>query len=165
MKILVTGPESSGKTTISNWISKYYNIPLVMEVARPYLDLRNGQYNYNSLHEIVLLQRFEQLQKCSHNTCVHDTDLLTIIIWAQEVFGSYDESWLDMWKLSSNYDLILLCKPDIPWEPDALRENPYDRDRLFDVYRSFLTIHHKEFVVLSGSLEDREKYVNLTINS
>jgi nicotinamide riboside kinase len=166
MKILVTGPECSGKTTISNWISRQYDIGLCIEMARPYLQSRKGKYDYDSLHEMALLQQFEQNRICNAFVdWVCDTDLMTIIIWSKEVFGKSNDIWHQMWLDTSDYDVILLCKPDIPWEYDVLRENPNDRDRLYDVYAKFLNDNNKVFIVLEGQLNQRKMVVekNLTI--
>jgi nicotinamide riboside kinase len=54
-----------------------------------------------------------------------------------------------------HYDLWMLCTPDIPWEADPLRENPYDRDRLFTVYRDMLDRLRKPYVIIAGDREER----------
>jgi nicotinamide riboside kinase len=160
MKILVTGPECSGKTTLAQYISQSHGYALVTEMARPYLELRPSDYDYQSLHEIALCQYFEQMYICNNNeNVVCDTDLLTIIIWGKEVFGKYEQQWLELWQSSYDYDYIFLCRPDMTWEADKLRENEHDRDRLFDIYANHLVKYGKSFVVLEGDHQHRVQWI------
>ena len=96
-----------------------------------------------------------------------DTDMITIRIWSEEVFG---RSAPELIALSEqrHYDHWLLCRPDIPWEPDPLRENPHDRDRLFAVYEVMLKKLGKPYTLVQGEQEQRMataiKVVDLVLN-
>ncbi|MBK6665466.1 MAG: hypothetical protein IPG48_04760 [Saprospiraceae bacterium] len=83
---------------------------------------------------------------------------MTIIIWQLEKYGHIDDA---LWKHWNNKQegWYLLCRPDMPWEEDPLRENPYDRDRLFDIYHQYLLDHNKKFTIISGPLESRKDQV------
>jgi nicotinamide riboside kinase len=155
MKIVITGPESSGKTTLALSLSKQLGFGCVLEMARQYLKLTNGNYGQNSLFEIALLQNFEEKYiQSRHSNYVCDTDLLTIIIWAEQKYDTADVVWYKWWD-EHPPDLVLLCKPDIPWEPDPLRENPADRAMLFDIYVEKLEKSNRSFYIIEGSKEQR----------
>lgn len=80
---------------------------------------------------------------------LYDTDMITIKIWSQEKFGRVHPA-IDELVAETHYDHWLLCRPDIPWEADPLRENPHDRDRLFEVYERTLKELNKPYTVVEG---------------
>ncbi len=80
---------------------------------------------------------------------VADTEQTVLKIWAEEKFGECPAEIETAWERQS-YDHIFLCKPDLPWEPDPLRENPEDRDRLFDIYLKSLQSSGQSFSIIEG---------------
>lgn len=149
--IVVTGPESSGKTTLVNRLKMNYDVPIVAEFARTYLEQKEGhKYEFSDLEIIARCQNIQEAEAHkSYPLIVCDTDIVTIDIWAMEVFNksiSLPNNNLD----KKHY---LLCKPDIPWESDSLRENPGDRDRLFEVYKLYLETNMLSYEILDK--EDR----------
>lgn len=133
--IVVTGPESSGKTTLAKRLNNEYGIPLVSEFARQYLNQNGPIYNFTDLEKIALCQNIQENEKHKlYPLIICDTDLITVEIWAREKFGK----GLSLELPNRSKKHYLLCTPDIEWEADPLRENPKDRDRLFDLYEEFL---------------------------
>jgi hypothetical protein len=92
---------------------------------------------------------------------VCDTDLLVIKIWSEVRFQEC-HPWIERQLHLHPYDLFLLCKPDLPWEADPLRENPHDRDQLYELYVNALEDMHATYVEIGGlSFEQRmEKAVS-----
>jgi len=155
VKIVFTGPECSGKTTLAELVSHKYNFQYVAEKAREYLDSNMNMYNEDSLMEIARLQMdAEKVAEQNGEYLCCDTDLLTIIIWQNEKFGYYDQSIMDSWN-TSFVDAYFLCSPDFPWVYDPQRENPFDRDRLFNIYAYFLSQSTHPFYILDGPLDTR----------
>lgn len=155
LKIIFTGPECSGKTTLSAAISSVLGFPLVKEVAREYLEIRNNVYQKSSLHEIGLLQLWEENCATLHDKHICcDTDILTVIIWQLEKYKMIDSFFVQKW-INNAASMYFLCKPDMAWVYDSQRENPLDRDRLFEQYRTFLELYNKPYIILSGSLDSR----------
>lgn len=144
--LVFTGPESSGKTTSAERISNLYHLPLVAEYAREYLNRNGPSYTFNDIQRIAEKQ-IEQEGEANQNhpLIICDTDLVTLEIWALEKYGKS----LHLNDARSTKKHYLLCYPDIPWEPDPLRENPSDRVRLFDVYQSYLNDINASFTVLN----------------
>jgi len=144
LKIIVTGPESSGKTTLCKALSKHFNLPFSRENAREYLDLLNRDYNQDDLLKIAKKQL-----KSGENTQLLDTDLITIKIWSKYKYGNCDK-WIleEIEKQKTENRFYLLCSPDIPWQEDFQRENPNDRDELFAIYKKELErLGHNYFIV------------------
>ena len=144
LKIIVTGPESSGKTTLCKSLSKHFKIPFIEEYARGFLNELGRDYTQSDLLKIAR----EQLQS-ELNSQLLDTDLITIKIWSEYKYESCDK-WIlsQIEKQKSENRFYLLCKPDIPWEADPLRENPNNREDLFELYKEELgNLGHDYFIV------------------
>jgi nicotinamide riboside kinase len=158
-KIIITGPESSGKTTLCEQLSNHFNIPFAKEFARSYIDNLDRNYIIGDLLSVSK----EQL-KSELNSQLLDTDLITIKIWSEYKYGKCDKWILDqIEKQKIEKRFYLLCKPDIPWQPDKQRQNPNDREALFKIYKQELNdLGHKYFIVEG---EDRIENSILKISS
>ena len=143
-KIIITGPESSGKTTLCEQLSNHFNIPFTKEFARSYIDNLDRIYMIGDLLSIGK----EQL-KSELNSQLLDTDLITIKIWSEYKYGRCDKWIFDqIEKQKTEKRFYLLCKPDIAWQADKQRENPNDREELFEIYKQQLNdLGHKYFIV------------------
>ena len=143
-KIIVTGPESCGKTTLCDAISKQFKIPYNKEYAREYLTEIGREYSKKDLLKIAIKQL-----KNEKNRFLLDTDLITIKIWSIYKYGDCEEWILKQIESQKKENrFYLLCKPDIKWSPDPLRENPKDRIKLFDTYiNEISTLNHKYHIV------------------
>ena len=155
MKIAITGPESSGKTTLTEKLAVKYNASSVPEFARNYLLERNGIYNQHDLDTIAIGQ-VNSLEAIKTNFLICDTEMTVIKIWSEFKYKSCSETILNLYK-QQKFDHYFLCYPDIPWEEDPLRENPNDREMLFDIYLNELKKNNLPFTVISGNLETRLK--------
>ena len=151
-KIIVTGPESSGKTTLCNYIASHFKLSQSIEYARKFLKKKGKEYIQDDLLKIAKGQlNLEKVNK------VLDTDLITIKIWSEYKFGNCDTWILDKIEEQKNENrFYLLCKPDIPWESDPLRENPNDRLNLFEIYKMELENLGHNYYIVEGKnrLED-----------
>ena len=132
IRIVVTGAESSGKSSLTQHLGNIFGLPYALEYARYYLEENGPEYDLEGLREMSRLHLIYQQEKVpSSAACgIFDTDLINYKIWAEEVFGCCPA------EISSGIEqelshVYLLCKPDLPWEPDPLRENRYDCQRLY----------------------------------
>ena len=145
-KIIVTGPESSGKSTLCKALSAHFKIPYSEEFARGFLDELGRNYKKDDLLKIAKGQLNSE-----ENTQLLDTDLITIKIWSEYKYGSCDK-WIlaQIEKQKSENRFYLLCKPDIPWEGDPQRENPNDRVELFEIHKKELDNLGHNYFILEG---------------
>jgi HTH-type transcriptional repressor of NAD biosynthesis genes len=161
MNIWITGPESCGKTELAQFLVQQLDgAEYVEEYARIYLEqkLPSLEYSHEELKHIVNKQisLWEIELSNSKQHLVFDGDILVLKIWVEEVYG---ETWpnIERWLKTFSPDMLLLCKPDVPWIADPLRSNPYDRERLFDKYVSLCEEHALPYHIISGEYDKREK--------
>ena len=145
-KIIVTGPESCGKTTLSQALSNHFRIPFLKEYAREYLQELGRDYSQEDLITIAKKQlEFEQ------DIQLLDTDLITIKIWSNYKYGSCDKWILEQIETQkSEKRFYLLCSPDIPWQADKQRENPNNREELFEIYKQELDDLEYNYFIVKG---------------
>jgi NadR type nicotinamide-nucleotide adenylyltransferase len=168
-KIVVIGPESTGKSTLCGYLADYYNTLWCPEFAREYL-LENGTaYTIDDLITITKGQ-LDAVQKYTRalqsqidlteivKPLIVDTDMYVMKVWAEYVFGTCPTFILDEIN-KQDYDLYLLCKPDIPWVKDELREYPDEKPRqeLFQIYKDILINQQTPWVEISGGFEERNQ--------
>lgn len=154
IRIGITGPESTGKTTLSKALATYFQCIWIPEFAREFLYSLNGVYQQHDLDKIASGQltswEFYQLE----DLCIYDTEMLVMKVWSEfkyhEVSNFIEQAWQEQ-----QIDLYLLCATDIAWEEDDLRENPENRDELFEIYLKHLKQSKRMYVVLSGNHEQR----------
>ncbi len=150
-KIVLTGPESSGKTSLAQKLALHYRSDWVPEFARHYLENLNRPYQKSDLLKIAEAQiETENMRTATPVRFLFcDTDLITIKIWSEYRFGDCDP-WILKQIEERTYHHYLLCKPDIAWQPDPLRENPDDREALYLRYKSELIFYKKSFSEIGG---------------
>ena len=138
-KVIITGPESSGKTTLAAALAAHYGTPWVPEYARTYLDQLDRPYREADLLEIAQgqVRQEEAAARSKPNLLLCDTSLLVIKIWSDYRYGRC-HPWIEAQLAQRPVRHYLLCRPDIPWQPDPQRENPHDRDKLFVLYQQAL---------------------------
>ena len=162
LKIAIVGPESSGKTTLTEALAHHFRCAFTKEYARTYLEEHGPGYAEEDILHIAggqLLVEAEAgklAEEHGGDLVICDTDMLTIRIWSEEKFGRC-HTLLMRSVQDVRYDLWLLCKPDMPWQPDPLREDPHDRGRLFAVYERLLQEMDRAYVIMHGSHEERMK--------
>ena len=163
IKIVFTGPECSGKTTLSIEIAKQFNAPLVQEYAREYLENIKRDYNYNDLIQIAKgqLKIEQEYSKKTNQLLICDTNLQVIKIWSQIKYAKCDSFILKNLDTEAYY---VLCYPDFPWEYDPLRENEHDRIKLAKHYHQDLIENNYKFIIARGSHKKRTSFVKSVIN-
>jgi len=159
-KIVVIGPESTGKSTLSKSLAEYFKCPWVPEYAREYLEKLEGQYTYDDLLEIAKgqINEEEMAIKKTENLVICDTDLHVIKVWSQHKFEKV-HPWVEQQITNRKYDLYLLTDIDIPWQDDLQREHPEPEQRKYfmEIYRNVVIDSGIPYKVISGSIEERRK--------
>ena len=137
MIITIIGAESTGKTTLAESLAKQYNTIWVPEIAREYVEKLDREYTYKDVLNIAhsQVETEDKYAPKANDILFVDTDLIITKIWFDKVYNHYPK-WIDTLLQNYKNTYYLLCKPDIPWIADSVRENGGEaRIELFDLYK------------------------------
>ena len=165
IRIAVTGPESTGKTTLAKALAEHFGTIYIPEYAREYLDKNGSDYAYADLEKIAKgqLAMENQMSEKAKKLLFADTEMLVMKIWSEYKYGKCSP-WITEIIKTHRYDLYLLCNIDLPWAYDPLRENPSleERQAIFKRYQTALENYKFPYTIVSGTGETR---INKTIQS
>lgn len=159
-KIVVIGPESTGKSTLCNQLADYYKTDWCPEYARDYLTKNGKAYSYEDLliiakGQINLEDYF--VEKLHNNRLLFlDTNMYVMQVWCEFVFNKCHD-WILKQIATRQYDLYLLCDVDLPWTQDDLREYPdlETRKTLFTIYKNILINQQTPWAIINGTENQR----------
>ena len=188
-KIVVIGPESTGKSTLCKQLANHYGTLWVPEFARQYLEKHGMNYSYENLltiakSQIELEEMYESEMVKGQSSIVNskpdspfiihhspqllfiDTDMYVMKVWCEFVFSKC-HNWILNQIAARQYDLYLLCNIDLPWTEDSLREYPdfEIRNKLYCYYKDLITNQPVPWVEINGDYEMRLKKAIDGINS
>ena len=158
-RIVATGPESTGKSTLCAALAERYNTVWVREYARGYLLDRGMNYTYDNLLDIAkgqLAAEDAAVAEARNGLLFIDTDMYVMKVWCEFVFNRCHSFILDQ-VATRQYDGYLLCDTDLPWVKDELREYPdlENRRKLFRIYKDMLVNQGTPWALVSGSESER----------
>jgi NadR type nicotinamide-nucleotide adenylyltransferase len=159
--VVLTGPESTGKTELAAALARWYGAPLSDEYAREYAEARGGALGAEDVEAIARGQRaLEDRARAAaaargRPLVVHDTDLVSTVVYARHYYGECP-AWVVDAARARRSALYLLCAPDLPWEPDAVRDTPEARERLFAEFRRTLEAFGCRVASVAGDRPARE---------
>lgn len=166
LKIVITGPESTGKSTITEHLANHFHAPYIPEFARSYIENLNRIYTYTDV-ELIAKQQIADFKHFSQQSCqllFIDTYLIITKVWFDVVFGKHP-SWIIDEIKNSKIDLFLLCNTDIPWIADSVRENGGKmREILFEKYKTELEHFGFNYHIISGLDENRKNNAIQIVN-
>jgi len=170
VKVVLFGPESTGKTTLSTQLARHYNTVWVAEYAREYLQNKwNNQRktceNSDLLPIAVGQMKLEnKLVKKADKVLICDTDLLETKVYSEAYYGGIVDPLLDKAAIGNTYDLYLLTYIDTPWEEDDLRDRPELRKEMFNAFESALQKYNRPYILLKGDKKTRLKMATEAID-
>ena len=162
IKVVIIGPESTGKSTLSEQLAQHYKTEWCPEFAREYLLTHGKNYTYEDLltiakGQIELEDKYASLLTTHDSRLLFiDTDMYVMKVWCEFVFGKCHRLILEQ-IVKRKYDLYLLCNVDLPWMPDELREYPdlETRKKLFRIYKDCMVNQSVPWIEISGNYEER----------
>ena len=156
LRVSLTGPESTGKSTLAARLAAHYGTAFAPEFAREYLADFGPYYSPGDLEKIARGQLAAEAgaEARAHRIVFLDTDLLVIKIWYEHSFGNCPE-WILNCIDQQQYDLVLLMGVDLPWQPDPLREHPHLRQQFYDLYQRELRERMSNFAEITGNPDRR----------
>ncbi len=176
-KVVIIGPESTGKSSLCEELSLHFKTAWVKEYAREYL-LENGtDYAFENLLDIAKGQISAEEKETENFICKQeettavvplfmDTDMYVMKVWCEFVFGKC-HPWILNQVVNRKYDLYLLCNTDVPWVKDELREYPdlETREKLYHHYKDIMINQQVPWVDIRGSYAERLQTAIKAVNS
>ncbi len=178
-KIVVIGPESTGKSTLCRQLAEHFETVWCPEYAREYLLTNGKDYSYTDLLAIakgqiageenwaeLLEKRAAPLLEQDYDIPYFiDTNMVVMKVWAEFVFNKC-HPYIEEQLAKRKYDHYLLCEPDLEWEKDELREYPdlETREKLFFIYKNYLEQQSIPWTLIKGKNEDRIQSAIRTVN-
>lgn len=161
LKVVLFGPESTGKTTLSRQLARYYNSVWVPEYAREYLQNKwNNERKTCEVKDLLPIAEGQmtlenELATKTNTVLICDTDLLETKVYSETYYSGTCHPLLEKYALQNTYDLYFLTYIDIPWEADDLRDRPEDREAMFNAFEEALIKYNRPYVVLKGDKKTR----------
>lgn len=158
-RIVITGPESTGKSTLTRALARNFGAPAVAEYARTYLEQLQRPYTEEDLLTIAALQIRAEDEAALHtrnNLLFCDTDLYVLKVWSEHKYGRCHRQILET-IATRRYDLYLLTGIDMAWEDDPLREHPQPvmRQYFYNIYLDIVQQSGIPFVLINGGKQER----------
>lgn len=158
--IVITGAESTGKSTLTEKLANYFNVPFIPEIAREYVENLGYKYDYNDVENIARIQ-IEQLKKLENSDAEYiflDTWLIVTKIWFEFVYDKIPD-WLISEIIKTNINLFLVCDIDLPWIADPVRENGGENRKILqNKYIENIKTFNFDYKIVSGF--DEERFIN-----
>jgi len=161
IKVVLFGPESTGKTTLSEQLARHYNTVWVPEFARDYLqDKWNNERKTCEPLDLLPIAKGQMrlensLTKKATNVLICDTDLLETKVYSEAYYVGHCDPTLEKYALENSYDLYILTNIDIPWEEDDLRDKPNERQEMFQYFRDTLEKYNRHYILVKGDKKKR----------
>lgn len=157
--IVITGAESTGKSTLTETLSTHFNVPFIPEIAREYVENLQRKYIYEDV-AIIARKQIEQLNQLKNSNSPYvfvDTWLIVSKIWFDLVFKK-EPDWLQAEIEKTKIDLFLVCDIDLPWIADPVRENGgAKRKMLHQKYIETISGYNFQYKVVSGKNKTRNE--------
>ena len=162
IRVVINGPESTGKTTLIKELAEFFNTLYVPEFARDYLqekwDLKKEACSKEDLLVIVKEQvnLENELSSKANKVLLLDTNIITTVNWSITHFDGFCDPWIIRQTEFLEYDHYLITNIDIPWVKDDLRDRPNEREDMLSSLINQHDIRDLKYSIISGNKDERK---------
>lgn len=157
IRVVVTGSECTGKTTLAAALAAHYGTAWVPEYAREYVAAKSGPVDASDVDAIARgqIESENRFARDAHRILIQDTDLISTVVYSRHYFG-HCPNWIEDAARDRRADLYLLAGIDVPWAADGIQRDRGDRrDEMQELFRNGLREYGAAFVEIRGALADR----------
>ena len=171
LRIVLYGPESSGKTTLAIALAKQFQTAWVPEFARNYLQEKWDQKKeVCSLEDLIIIAKGQinqenNLIEDANKFLFCDTNVLITKAWSETHFNGYCAPEIQYWVDTFKYDHYFLTDIDVPWQADDLRDSPNSRKQMLNYFENLLKNKKASYTLLKGNLNLRLKRAKKTLET
>jgi NadR type nicotinamide-nucleotide adenylyltransferase len=154
---VITGAESTGKSTLTERLANHFEAPYIHEIAREYVENLGRKYTYSDVENIAKMQiaKFNSISKSDTPYIFVDTWLIVTKIWFEFVYNKTPD-WIIQEILKTKIDLFLVCDIDLPWIYDPVRENGGENRRILqNKYIENINEFNFDYKLVSGIDDER----------
>ncbi len=166
IRIVLTGSECTGKTTLADRLAQHYGSTTVPEFLRSYFEQKKGILSVDDVIPIAMgqLELETAAQERGDNPLICDTDIISSIVYAKHYFGACPD-WLEEQFMRRTPSIYLLCDIDIQWQADGQRDMEHGRQYMQQLFADELKSRNLIVHTVSGSREHRFEFATNIINS
>ncbi|GGG38859.1 AAA family ATPase [Bizionia arctica] len=160
LKVVLFGPESTGKSVLSKQLATHYKTLWVPEFSRIYAEQKAENNEILTKEDVLPIAKGQialenSLTTNVDNLLICDTNLLETKVYSEAYYQGYSHEALNKYAIENYYNLYFLTNIDIPWEPDGIRDKPHEREAMFKAFQDVLIKNKIPYVILNGSFEKR----------
>lgn len=173
IKVVFFGPESTGKTVLCERLAAYYDTVFAAEFSRIYSEAKAQKQQQLTQEDVLpiaigqMALENAQLEK-AENLLICDTDLLETKVYSEYYYDGFCPPIVKKQAVLNTYDLYFLTYIDTTWKADGIRDQPNNRQELFNIFENELQMHNKTYVTLKGDFESKFqtciKHINGLLN-
>lgn len=157
-KIVVFGPESTGKTTLATQLAEHYNVAFIPEYARIYAEAKQQKGEKLTSEDVLPIAKGQLRLECKaskNQLLICDTDILETITYARLYYPEFKSETLEKYARKNTADFYFLTYIDTPWKADGIRDLPQKREKAFLEFQQTLKTYNQPYVLLKGNAEAR----------
>lgn len=161
IKVVLYGPESTGKTTLAKQLAAHYDTLWVPEYMREYLQEKwDSEKKLISKEDLIPIAKGQlklekQASQQVDSLLLCDTNLLELKVYSEYYYNGFCPLEIKNEATKSNYSIYLLTYIDTPWEADDLRDRPKNREEMFRIFETELIKQNFPYQILKGNEKER----------
>jgi NadR type nicotinamide-nucleotide adenylyltransferase len=156
LRIVFTGSESTGKSTLAAAVAKHYGVEVVPEFVRAFAEQRGGAIEFSDHGQIARGQMAleDEYVARARTLVIQDTDLLSTVVYCKHYFGRCPE-WIEEAARARRPDLYVLCGTDVPWIADGVRDRGHMRNEMQELFIAAVAASQAASASISGAPDVR----------